>query len=168
MQLPATRFSRAADAIIERIGTLASWLWAVLLVVIVANVVMRYAFSLGRIEFEELQWHLYSAGFLIAMSFAVNTDSHIRVDVVRARLSERVRAWIELYGLMLLLLPFVTIILIHSTPFVINSFLDGEVSSSPGGLPYRWLIKAMLLVGFGLLALAALSRLTRIWAYLFK
>jgi len=55
VQLPATRFSRAADAIIERIGTLASWLWALLLVVIVANVVMRYAFSLGRIEFEELQ-----------------------------------------------------------------------------------------------------------------
>ncbi len=168
MQLPDTRFSRLADALIERIGTLASWLWAALLVVIVVNVIMRYAFSMGRIEFEELQWHLYSAGFLIAMSFAVKTDSHIRVDVVRLKLSGRMQAWIELYGLILLLLPFVAVMLLYAAPFVINSFLDGEVSSSPGGLAYRWLIKSMLLVGFGLLLLAALSRLMRVWAFLFK
>ena len=153
---------------IEAIGTLAAWLWALLLVVIVINVVMRYAFSMGQVEFEELQWHIYSAGFLVAMSFAVQTDSHIRVDVVRARLSPRMQAWIELYGLILLLIPFIVVILVYAAPFVVNSFLDGEVSSSPGGLPFRWLIKAMLLVGFGLLLIASVSRLTRVWAYLFN
>ena len=168
MQLPHTSFSRVADAAIDRVGRLAAWLWAVLLVVIVVNVVMRYAFSMGRIEFEELQWHLYSAGFLIALSFSVMTDSHIRVDVVRARLSPRMQAWIELYGILLLLLPFVAVILIYAAPFVANSFLDGEVSASPGGLPFRWLIKSMLLVGFSLLLVASISRLTRVWSYLFK
>ena len=168
MKLPETRFSRTADAAIERIGTLAAWLWVVLLVVIVINVIMRYAFSMGRIEFEELQWHLYAAGFLIALSFSVKTDSHIRVDVVRARLSARMQAWIEFYGIMLLLLPFVAMVLIYAAPFVINSFLDNEVSASPGGLPFRWLIKSMLLIGFGLLLVAALSRLTRVFAFLFR
>ncbi len=167
MHLPHTRFSSAVDRAIAAIGEVSSWLWAILLAVIVINVVIRYAFGFGRIEFEELQWHIYSAGFLIALSFGLQADSHIRVDVIRVRLSARIQAWIELYGLILLLLPFILFVLIYATPFVINSFLDQEVSSSPGGLPYRWLIKSMLLVGFLLLLIAALSRLTRVWSFLF-
>lgn len=167
MHLPHTRFSSAIDRLISVIGEAASWLWAVLLAVIVINVIIRYAFDSGRIEFEELQWHIYSAGFLIALSFGLQADSHIRVDVVRTRLSPRMQAWIELYGLILLLLPFILFVLVYAAPFVINSFLDQEVSSSPGGLPYRWLIKSMMIVGFLLLLIAALSRLTRVWAFLF-
>lgn len=168
MNLPHTKLSRVLDKLIGRIGEASAWLWPMLLLVIVLNVIMRKAFGLGRIEFEEIQWHLYSVGFLIALSYGVQADSHIRVDVVRGNLSPRVQAWIELYGLILLLMPFLVLVILYALPFVVNSFLAGEVSSSPGGLPYRWLIKSMLVLGFGLLLLAAVARLTRVWAFLFR
>ncbi len=164
---PQTRISRAIDPWLARLGTWLSWIWLVLLLVIVANVVLRYLFSEGRIEFEELQWHLYSFGFLIGLSYAYQADAHIRVDVLHERFSPRTKAWVELYGTLLLTLPFVALVLIYGAPFVASSFALGEVSSSPGGLPYRWLIKAMLPIGFMLLLLAIAARLSRVWAYLF-
>ena len=78
---PETKFSQAVDRAIKYVGGVVSWVWLVLLAVIVSNVTLRYAFGEGRIEFEEIQWHLYSLGFLIGLSFAYSTDSHVRVDV---------------------------------------------------------------------------------------
>ena len=165
--LPTTRVSRAIDAGLARVAAAASWIWLVLLLVIVANVLLRYAFGAGRIEFEELQWHLYSLGFLLGLAAALQADAHIRVDVLRERFSPTTRAWIELYGLLLLFAPFTVLVLVFALPFVLASFAQGEISPSPGGLPFRWAIKAALPVGFGLLALAGLSRLTRVWSFLF-
>ena len=165
--LPVTRFSRAVDRALAATGRLASWLWLVLLGVIVLNVAMRYLLGSGRIEFEELQWHLYAVGFLVGLSVADQADAHIRVDVLRDRFSLETRAWIELYGLLLLFFPFVTLVVVTSLPFVAESFGQGEISPSPGGLPLRWAIKGALPAGFALLGLAGLSRLTRVAALLF-
>ena len=167
MELPETVISRHLDGWIRWLGNRLSWLWVVLLGVIVMNVVLRYAFGEGRIEFEEIQWHLYSVGFLLGLGYALQSDDHVRVDVVHERLSARAQAWIELYGIVLLLLPFCALILIYAVPFVSFSWAMDEVSASPGGLPLRWLIKAMLPIGFALLGIAAISRLTRVWSFLF-
>lgn len=165
--LPHTSFSTRIDAWLDRIGHALSWIWFALLIVIVVNVAARYLFGEGRVEFEEIQWHLYSGGFLLGLSYAYSTDSHVRVDVIHERLSDRHKAWVELYGILLLLLPFIALILIFSIPFVIDSFRFAEISQAPGGLPYRWAIKAMLPLGFALLLLATLARLHRVWAFLF-
>jgi TRAP-type mannitol/chloroaromatic compound transport system permease small subunit len=138
--------NRSLAAPHRRVGLLA--LVAVLLLVIVTNVVMRYAFGEGRVEFEEIQWHLYAAGFLLGLSYAAQADAHIRVDVVRDRLPLRWQAWIELYGTLLLLLPFIALILIYGVPFALTSYQLGEHSQAPGGLPWRWIIKSMLPLGF--------------------
>lgn len=167
LELPHTRFSRWVDSVSTGLGGAVSWLWLVLLGVIVLNVVMRYLFSEGRIEFEETQWHLYAVGFLVGLSYAYTTDSHIRVDVVRERFSLQTQAWIELYGTLILMLPFVLLVLIGSVPFVSYSFETSEISDSPGGLPYRWLIKSALFVGFALLLMTVIARLSRIVTYLF-
>jgi len=167
MRLPETRLSRLVDPVIVRIGAAISWLWLVLMAIIVLNVVLRYAFGEGRIEFEEIQWHVYAVGFLLGLSYAYQADAHIRVDVLRERFGPRLCAWIELYGLLLLLLPYIALVLVFSMPFVAESFDLGEVSQAPGGLPFRWLIKAALPLGFLLLLAAALSRLSRIGKYLF-
>ena len=166
-QLPDTSISRKIDPLLARVGESISWLWLVLLLVIVGNVTLRYVFGEGRIELEELQWHLYSLGFLLGLSYAFQADAHIRVDVVSEHLPDRWRAWLELYGLLLALLPFILLVLWYSAPFVAASWTAGEVSGSPGGLPLRWLIKAVLPLGFFLLLLAVLSRLSRLWTYLF-
>ena len=167
MELPHTRWSRRIDAAVRRVGEAASWLWAVLLVVVVLNVVLRYAFGEGRIELEEIQWHLYAAGFLVALGYTVESDDHIRVDFLRARLSPRMRAWVELYGILLLLLPFVALVLVNAVPFVASSWQQAEVSIAPGGLPFRWAIKAMIPVGFAFLLLAVVARLLRVASFLF-
>jgi len=167
MQLPHTRLSRRIDPLLGVLGRLTGWLWVILLATIVGNVAMRYVLGEGYIQFEELQWHLYATGFLLGLAYAYQTDSHIRVDLLRDRWSPRQQAWIELYGILLLLLPFIGLVLVFSVPFVRSSFELDEISPSPGGLPFRWLIKAMLPLGFALLLLATVSRLTRIWAFLF-
>ena len=167
LELPETGLSRRIDPVLVSLGEAISWIWLVLLLVIVGNVVLRYVFGEGRIELEEIQWHLYSLGFLLAMSYAYQTDSHIRVDVVSERLHPRHRAWLELYGVLLALLPFVALVLYYSLPYVALSWELSEVSQAPGGLPYRWAIKAVLPLEFFLLLLATLSRLSRVWVYLF-
>lgn len=165
--LPHTWLSRRIDPFIAAIGRGISWIWLLLLAAVVVNVFMRYALGEGRIEMEELQWHLYAIGFLMGLSWAVQTDSHIRVDVLHQQWPARRKAWIELYGLLFCLLPFILLVLIYSWPFVVTSYQINEISAAPGGLPYRWLMKAMLPVGFLLLLLATVSRLSRTWRFLF-
>ena len=167
LTLPETRLSGVIDPLLIRIGVAVSYVWLILLATIVINVVMRYAFGEGRVEMEEIQWHLYSIGFLLGLGYALQADAHIRVDVLHERLRPRTQAWIELYGILLCVLPFIALVLIFSVPFVVASYELGEISPSPGGLPFRWMIKAVLPLGFVLLLFAAVSRLSRVWAYLF-
>lgn len=164
---PQTPLSGPIDRVLEKIGQKLSWVWLLLLGVIVLNVTLRYGFSSGRIELEEAQWHLYAIGFLAALSYGVKTDSHVRVDVLSERLSHRKRAWIDLYGILLLGFPFCAFILFYSVPFVYESYVTDEVSISAGGLPGRFLIKLALPIGIALLALAFFSRLLRLGRFLF-
>ncbi len=165
--LPHTRLSLAIDRFVERSGRALSWIWLILLAVVVTNVLLRYAFGSGQIELEEAQWHLYAVGFLGAIAYGVQTDSHVRVDVLHEKFSPRMQAWVDLYGILLLGLPFCALVLIFAFPFVSESFVSGEISPSPGGLPGRFLIKAALPLGFGLVALAFFARLLRVGRRLF-
>ena len=166
IELPETRVSRIIDSGIRAVGLAASWLWVVLLCVIVTNVAMRYLLGEGRVEFEEMQWHLNSIAFLVAIAYAYSVDAHIRIDVVAAKLAPRTQVWIELYGTMLLLVPLVVMLFIFSLPFVSHSWEVGEVSQSPGGLPFRWFLKAVLPFAFMLLTLGIVARVSRLWAFL--
>ncbi len=165
--LPDTALSRRIEAALESIGRALSWVWLLLLGVVVLNVTLRYVFSSGRIELEEAQWHLYAVGFLGALAYCVKNDSHIRVDVLSERFSPRMRAWVDLYGILLLALPFCVLVLYFSVPFVVESYSTGEISVSPGGLPGRFLIKSALPLSFLLLVLAFLARLMRVGGFLF-
>lgn len=166
-ELPETGLSRLLERVLLVIGNAMSWTWVVLMAVIIINVVMRYLFNEGRIEFEEIQWHLYSIGWLFGLSYCFIYDDHVRVDLIHDHLSLKSQAWIELIGILFLLIPFIWIVLWYSIPFIQYSWQVGEVSDAPGGLPYRWVIKSVLFIGFALLALATLSRLSRVCALLF-
>jgi TRAP-type mannitol/chloroaromatic compound transport system permease small subunit len=166
-ELSPTPWSMRLDELVRRIGDGLSWIWLALLVVIVTNVTLRYVFGAGRVELEELQWHLYSIGFMFGLSYCVQNDSHIRVDFLRDRLRPRMLAWIELYGILLLALPFVALVGVFSLPHFAESFASSEISPSPGGLPYRWATKAVIPIAFALLALSFVARVLRLSAYLF-
>ena len=79
---PETWLSRRVDRLLERLDAWLGWIWLVLLGVIVLNVVLRYAFGEGRIEFEEIQWHLYAIGMMLGLSICYADDAHVRVDVL--------------------------------------------------------------------------------------
>ncbi len=166
-RLPQTTLSRVVDPTIRGLGRAVSWVWIVLLAIVVLNVVMRYAFGQGRIEFEEIQWHLYSVGFLIGLSYALEADDHVRIDLLYENFGPKTKAWVELAGIFIFLLPFIAIVTVYGVPFVTYSISINEFSEAPGGLPARWAIKGVLLIGFALLALATLSRLSRVMAFLF-
>ena len=166
-RLPHTGLSSLTRRLFGLLMRGLSWIWAVLIAVVIINVTMRYLFGQGRIEFEEVQWHLYAAGFLIGLAMCMDADDHIRVDIFHERMSLRMQAWIEVYGLLILFLPFVTAMFVFSLPFVAYSFDIAEVSHAPGGLPLRWLIKSFLPLSMLLLLLAGVSRLSRAFCYLF-
>lgn len=165
--LPRTRPSDWLEAVVRFVGNIFIWTWVPLILLIVANVILRYAVGRSFIAMEELQWHLYAVGFMIALSYGVLNDSHVRVDVVAEHMEERTRAWIELFGLLFLLLPFAWIMVEYALPVVQRSYRIGEVSSAPGGLPMRWILKSFLVSSFALIFLAGLARFLRITALLF-
>lgn len=167
LTFPRTAVSDILEKIVELVGKLCSWLWVILIVLIVTNVVMRYALRTNFIAMEEMQWHLYAVGFLMALSFAMLYDGHVRVDVVAERLELRTRAWIELFGILLLILPFVYVVVTYAIPFVERSWRVNEISAAPGGLPHRWFIKSFIITGFAFIAIAAVARLLRVTAFLF-
>jgi len=166
-ELPTTRLSGALDGLLDRIGFLFSWLWLAIVAVILYAVIGRYAFGQGSVMLEEVEWHLAGAVWLIGLSYTVVHDAHVRVDVLHERFSLRTQAWIELLGLLVLMLPFLVIAVDEAWPYFLSSYLQNEESQAPAGLPARWALKFFLPLAFGLLIVAAVSRLSRCTALLF-
>ena len=162
------RFSKALDRFLSSVGEAAAWLNVALIVVIITQVVLRYVFSSGLVILEELQWHLYGVGIMIGLSYCSIHDAHIRLDLLHHGFSQRRKEVIDFLGTLFLLMPMVIIMLMHSWPFVAESFRINEASDSVVGLPYRWFIKSFLPIGFGLLGLAGVSRLIRAVAFLIR
>jgi len=165
--LPRTRLSNVIDHFILRVGHLASWIWVLLIAGIVVNVTLRYVFGRATVWLEELQLYFYAIGFILGLSYALTYDRHVRVDALAERWSPRVRAWVELIGMLVLLLPFSAAILVEAVPYVLTSIELNESSAAPGGLPYTWILKSFIVWGFVLIFLAALSRTLRCTALLF-
>ena len=147
------RYAEGVSRLSTRVGEAAAWLYPLLMLVLIVNVVLRYGLGRGFIELEELQWHLFAAGFLLAFAYAAVKDDHVRVDLLYARFSPRGRAWVDLLGSLLLLLPFTLIVSVSAADYFWQSWTIGERSSMPSGLPARWIIKFVLLFALLLLAL---------------
>jgi len=149
------------DAIVRFFGHIFCWANAFLVAVIILQVTLRYGFNGGLIIFEELQWHLYAIGVMFGLSYAQVNDSHIRVDILHMRLSDRTQRIIEIIGICLFVLPFIYVVFVYSLDFVADSWRTSERSAAPLGLPARWAIKSVIPLSFGLLGIAAVSRLIR-------
>jgi TRAP-type mannitol/chloroaromatic compound transport system permease small subunit len=167
LDFPETAISRAIDRVIVGLAGVFNWIWVILVLLIVINVALRYVLGTNFIAMEEMQWHLFAVGFMMGLGYALDSDGHVRVDVVAEKFSRKTRAWIELIGLLLIVFPLVYIIITNAWPFVTRAYAINEVSAAPGGLPYRWIIKSVIIVAFVYLGLAALSRVLRVTAQLF-
>ncbi len=149
------------DRWVIRIGQVISWVYALLIAVIITQVLLRKGFSNGQIVLEELQWHLYAIGFMFGLSYSQAKDSHVRVDLFYNQFSPTVKHIVEILGMVLFVLPLIFIVVYHSLDFVYDAWRIGERSDAPAGLPYRWLIKSVIPAAFMLLGVAVLSRIYR-------
>jgi len=157
-------FLRIADlfeSITKSCAAIFCWSSALLVAAIIINVVMRYGLTKNFIMLEELQWHFYAVGIMFGLSYAEITNSQVRVDVVASRLKERTARLWEIFGAIVFVLPFIFVILYNSWDYVAISYNLSEGSSSPLGLPYRWVIKAAIPASFVIFALAVSARLIR-------
>lgn len=151
MEAPAaSRLADAIDVFVDRVGQLSAVAVAALVVLMAANVLLRYGFSLGSVWAQELEWHLMSPIALIGAAYALRHGEHVRVDVLYAGFSERAKAAVDLAaGLSGIAVSVIVIWL--SWRYVGVSWGQGEGSANPGGMPYRWALKAFIPVGFALL-----------------
>lgn len=120
---------------------------------------MRYLFSEGSIALQELEWHLFDLIFLLGFSYTLKEDKHVRVDIFFEKFTQETQHLIHIFSMILLVIPFSLFFIENSYAMVTQSYIQQEISSNPGGLSHRWIIKAFLLLSFTLILLQAFSEI---------
>ncbi len=146
---------------ITAISRYIAWTNLLLVAVIVIQVILRKVFSNGQITLEELQWHLYATAVMFGTAYAQVTNLHVRVDLFYHNFSEKKKALVDLLGILFLAIPFVVVVILHSFDFAYESWRVNESSSSPSGLPFRWIIKSVIPLSFTLLLLSLIAKVLR-------
>jgi TRAP-type mannitol/chloroaromatic compound transport system permease small subunit len=147
--------------LIDRSGQAASLIALAIIGLMVSNVVLRYTLSAGAMWAQELEWHLLAALILFGMSYSLQRGENVRVDIFYSRFSASTKKAVDVASATLTFLLALIVIWL-SWKYVGQSFAIDEKSADPGGLPYRWALKGLLLVGYGLLALQSLGQLLRL------
>ena len=152
--------SKYIDAINEKIGLTVSWALLLAVLICSGNAIIRYAFNMSSNAWLEIQWYLFGAIFLLASSYTLRRNEHVRIDVIVGKLSKRTQVWIDLFGFLLFLLPATLLILYFAVPFAMESIRNQEVSSNAGGL-IVWPAKALIPLGFLMMTMQGMSELIK-------
>lgn len=148
------------DWFIDRVGRVTGWSALALVLVMSFNVLQRYVFHTGSVAMQELEWHLMAPICMLGISYAILKDGHVQVDILYGRFPDRLKRLIDLVSAMLVVFV-VAFLLKVSIPYVMQSYTIGEGSPDPGGLPHRWIVKAMLPAGFVLVLIQSTAALLR-------
>ncbi len=162
-QLPlVTKLNRFVQRIVEA----TAWLNFVLMFLILITVILRYAFHRNGllldwplVPMEELQWHIYSVPFMFGLAYAITNDTHIRIDIVRIRISKRYQHIFEILGILLLLMPCMIILFYFGIDYTVYAITHNEASQSAMGLPHRWIVKSVVPLSMLLIIIASVARL---------
>ncbi len=153
----ALRLADGLDLLSRAIGLGARWLAVLLVLVQFLVVVLRYVWGSSFVWMQESVVYVHAALFMLAIGYAYLIDAHVRVDFFYGRWSERTKAWCDLIGIVVTVLPFCWLLWWASWGYVERSFRLGEGPMARGGLPLQPYLKALILVMASLLALQALS-----------
>ena len=157
--------SRAIDALNEQIGKLTYWLILAAVLISAGNAIVRYAFNRSSNAWLEIQWYLFSFVFLFCAGYTLLHNQHVRIDILTGHLSARIKAWIDILGTLLFLLPMAVAIMWLSWPVFVDAWQSNEVSTNAGGL-LVWPARLMVPGGFLLLVLQGVSELIKRIAFL--
>jgi TRAP-type mannitol/chloroaromatic compound transport system permease small subunit len=149
------------ESFIDWSGRTVSWLSLFLVLVTFIVVVLRYVFDIGSIALQESTSYLHASVFLVGMAYTMQQNAHVRVDIFYARFSTQTKAWVDLFGALFLLLPFMLFLCWISWSYVADSWAVLEGSREAGGLPGVFLLKSMILLMAALLSLQAFTQVAR-------
>lgn len=152
--------SRLIDSLSSRIGRLTMWLILATTLISAGNAIVRKVFNTSSNALLEIQWYLFAAVFMLGAGYGLLKNAHVRIDFLSARLSPRVRNWIDLVGIVVVLIPFCLLSIHLGWPFFEQAWHSGEMSQNAGGL-IRWPVYILIPLGFSLLLLQALSELVK-------
>ncbi len=154
-----THISTLLNTCSEWSGKAVSCLVLAMVLLVSYDVGMRYFLSSGSIALQEMEWHLFACIFLIGAAYTFKHDDHVRLDLVYQShfMNDYRRAWVNMLGGIFMLIPFCILVIYCAWPFVSLSYTSLEGSPDPGGLPYRWLLKSVIPIGFALLLLQGLA-----------
>ena len=159
------KFSRGVDWFSEQFGKLASW--AVLLAAMLSagNAFIRYGIDWSSNGMLEIQWYLFAWMVMVGAPYVLKTNEHVRVDLVYGKLKGNGAVYVDIFGLLLFLLPVMGFLAWISFPYFWKTFVTGEVSSNAGGL-IRWPVSLAMPLGFAMVWLQGISELIKRIAYL--
>ena len=152
--------SDGIDTFTDLVGRATSWLALGLALVMGANVLLRYGFSLGWIWAQELEWHILVPICLLGMSYALRHGEHVRVDVLFQSFSPRTKHVVDMIAWTLGMI-FSIVVIVLSIHYVMQSWHANEASPNPGGMDHRYIIKSLIPIGFALLFVQSLSEVIK-------
>lgn len=154
------KLTRVIDGISDAFGFIAKWLVLFACLVSAGNATVRYLISYSSNGLLEIQWYMFGGIVLMGAAQTLRLNEHVRVDLLYSNVTDRGRLWIDVFGLVIFLLPVMAYLFYLTWPFFMTSLRSGELSMNAGGL-ILWPAKALLPLGFALLFLQGLAELAK-------
>ena len=162
---PLLALSRLIDKITTGIGRFTMWLILATTLISAGNALVRKIFNIGSNSLLEIQWYLFAAVFLLGAGYGFLRNSHVRIDFIATKLSAHTRNWIDIVGIVLVLVPFCSISINLGWSFFLQAYQSGEMSQNAGGL-IRWPVYLLIPTGFAMLLMQSMSELIKRVAFL--
>jgi len=159
------RLSKTIDWLNEKVGRTLIWLVLIAVLISAGNAIIRKLFDISSNAWLEVQWYLFSAIFLLCSGYTLLRNEHVRIDVLLHRMPKRKQIGVDIFGMIVFLLPAVLLTAWLAWPVFVNAYESGEMSENAGGL-IRWPVYLLIPVGFALLALQGVSELIKRVAFL--
>ncbi|MCF8154262.1 MAG: TRAP transporter small permease subunit [Rhodoferax sp.] len=159
------KLSKAVDGVNTLVGRLTMWLILATTLISAGNALVRKIFNMSSNGLLEIQWYLFAAVFMLGAGYGFLKNSHVRIDFISTKLSDRARNWVDVLGIAFVLIPFCLITIALGWPFFMQALVSGEMSQNAGGL-IRWPAYVLIPLGFALLLLQALSEMVKRVAFL--
>lgn len=154
-------FTQKIDRFVTQVGMAGGWLLFLLTAVVCFDVISRKFFVFQSTMLQELEWHIHTIIFFLAIPMAYLRGVHVRIDTLRGNLSQPGKAKLEIIGLCLLAIPFTLFVFKYGIDFVVQSYVQKEGSTSMQGIHHRWIIKTIIPISMVLLLLAQIATLIR-------
>jgi TRAP-type mannitol/chloroaromatic compound transport system permease small subunit len=155
------QFVRASDTVNRLVGSAIAWLTLGTVLTCFAVVVMRYVFNVGYTWMQELYVWQHAIVFMIGAGYTALIRGHVSVDVLYVKAAARRKAWIDIIGTVVFLIPWLIILAYTTAPLILSSWSIGENSSQPNGMPAVYLLKSVIWVFCAVVGLQGLALIAR-------